>query len=397
MEVGCGKERVLVVWEDGSLTITCHLARKSLHGRQLLVDICCEEIEAALQATRVDYIQLLACPSCLERGVDQPQLLDLSECVELLSTKVPTFTCETERKSVELSLLFGSDLALTHEVFLQRGGIFSGSELKLNDAPIARGSFGEVYQGTWRGLNVAAKRLFVHGDVGKEAVIKAFIRSRREVSFLRRLGDHPCIVKFVGLALNPFDIVMEWCEMDMHKACQRKLFSTSGGSLATSSSLEVCSAMAYLHDQVPPIAHRDLRSANVLLKRTGSSWVAQLADFGLATAVSAPLRGMNDAWPWMAPEVISGSYYTHECDVYSFGVLLWEIQAEDTPFMAELEVDRFPGVVKEKIQDEQAPLRPVIPPNAPPWLKAMIDACWKPDPKQRPSFRALRQDLMRRM
>jgi serine/threonine protein kinase len=64
--------------------------------------------------------------------------------------------------------------------------------------------------------------------------------------------------------------------------------------------------------------------------------------------------------------------YTHTCDVYSFGILLREMQTEKLPFEAELEVDRE-GVVKEKILDEQLPRRPTIKNQVPIWLKEMME------------------------
>ncbi len=97
--------------------------------------------------------------------------------------------------------------------------------------------------------------------------------------------------------------------------------------------------MKFLHSLNPPLAHRDLRSPNVLLmslKLNGKEALAKVGDFGLTAAASARLQQELLTWQWMAPEAFLGENYTETCDLYSYGMILWEIYSGtgEIPFEA---------------------------------------------------------------
>jgi serine/threonine protein kinase len=85
--------------------------------------------------------------------------------------------------------------------------------------------------------------------------------------------------------------------------------------------------MNYLHSFRPPILHRDLKSANLLVDE--SVRTIKVADFGLARTreSTGAMTAQRGTFQWMAPEVILGQSYGEPADVYSFGIIMWECVA----------------------------------------------------------------------
>ena len=86
--------------------------------------------------------------------------------------------------------------------------------------------------------------------------------------------------------------------------------------------IDIAKGMNYLHLFIPPIIHRDLKSLNILID---SSFRAKLADFGGTRQRADYMTNKIGTFQWMAPEVIQGNSYDELADVYSYGIILWEI------------------------------------------------------------------------
>lgn len=82
---------------------------------------------------------------------------------------------------------------------------------------------------------------------------------------------------------------------------------------------------------------------------------------------------------WMAPEVISHKQYNGKADVYSFGILLWELLTRKTPYEAMTPIQAAVGVVQDN-------LRPLIPDGTNRRLRDLMERCWASDPEIRPTF-----------
>ncbi|KAG7037932.1 Serine/threonine-protein kinase STY17 [Cucurbita argyrosperma subsp. argyrosperma] len=134
--------------------------------------------------------------------------------------------------------------------------------------------------------------------------------------------------------------------------------------------------MNYLHQK--NIIHRDLKAANLLLDEDG---VVKVADFGVARvqSQSGVMTAETGTYRWMAPEVIEHKPYDHKADVYSFGIVLWELLTGQLPYDNLTPLQAAMGVI-------QKGLRPKIPRHANPMIVDLLERCWRQDPSLRPEF-----------
>ncbi|KAJ0391024.1 hypothetical protein P43SY_010650 [Pythium insidiosum] len=188
---------------------------------------------------------------------------------------------------------------------------------------LSRGGFGEVWLGLYMNENVAIKRLLSDKKSMSDALAFA-----SEIKTMARL-DHPKIVRFIGVAWTNALTIQAVTEF-MDCGDLRSLLDSSRASSLTWANLkcqiaiDVADALVYLHTLSPKLIHRDLKSRNVLIDAHSG---AKLSDFGISRNRSMEetmTAGVGTA-RWIAPEVILGGHYTEFADIYSFGVVLSEL------------------------------------------------------------------------
>ncbi|EPS58360.1 hypothetical protein M569_16453, partial [Genlisea aurea] len=203
----------------------------------------------------------------------------------------------------------------------------SWDELTIGEQ-IGQGSCGTVYHALWYGSDVAVK-VFSRKEYSDDA-ISSF---RQEVSLMKRLR-HPNILLFMGAVTSPerLCIVTEFLPRgSLFRLLQRNT-SRLDWRRQTQMALDVARGMNYLHHCNPPIVHRDLKSSNLLVDK---NWTVKVSDFGLSrlkdeTYVTTKTgRGTPQ---WMAPEVLRNEAGDEKADVYSYGVILWEIATHKIPW-----------------------------------------------------------------
>ncbi|KAI8113552.1 hypothetical protein M9435_003552 [Picochlorum sp. BPE23] len=153
--------------------------------------------------------------------------------------------------------------------------------------------------------------------------------------------------------------------------------------------------MLYLHSRSPPIIHRDLKSPNLLVD---ALWHVKISDFNLSRALekdsfSSSLQITNPRW--LAPEILRGEHGGKAADVYSFGIVLWELMTWKLPWGENTNPFSIINSVlqgKELVIPEQAEL-PAGPLSCYDEYVALIKQCWELDPAQRPTMDGIVQQL----
>ncbi|KAG2530098.1 hypothetical protein JM18_002512 [Phytophthora kernoviae] len=197
---------------------------------------------------------------------------------------------------------------------------------------ISRGGYGEVYYGLFNGQQVAIKMLLPKSRKSVKHV-NDFLA---EVKLMATM-DHPCIVQFVGVAwdsLTDLCVVSEYMEggdlralLSSYEAQNYKLgFDRTKVIIA----LHVAHALTYLHSLNPPVLHRDLKLKNILMS---SNLEAKVTDFGISRErVDQTMTAGVGTSLWMAPEMMMGERYDDKADMFSFGVVLSELDQHSLPY-----------------------------------------------------------------
>ncbi|XP_020252778.1 serine/threonine-protein kinase HT1-like isoform X2 [Asparagus officinalis] len=202
---------------------------------------------------------------------------------------------------------------------------------------IGEGAHGKVYEGKY-GDQIVAIKVLNSGDTPEE---KSTLRSRfiREVNMMCRV-KHENLVKFIGACMDPIMVIA--AELLPGMSLKNYLNSIRPKQLdvrtAISFALDIARAMDCLHAN--GIIHRDLKPDNLLL--TANQKNIKLIDFGLAReeTVTEMMTAETGTYRWMAPELYSTvtlrrgekKHYTNKVDVYSFGIVMWELLTNRMPF-----------------------------------------------------------------
>lgn len=236
---------------------------------------------------------------------------------------------------------------------------------------VGRGAFGVVCKAKWKGNDVAIK------TIESESERKAFVVELRQLSRV----NHPNIVKLYGSCQSPVCLVMEYAEGGslynvLHGAEPLPFYTASH---AMSWCLQCAQGVAYLHGMKPKaLIHRDLKPPNLLLVAGGT--VLKICDFGTACDIQTHMTNNKGSAAWMAPEVFEGSNYSEKCDVFSWGIILWEVITRRKPF------DEIGGPAFRIMWAVHNGTRPPLIKNLPKPLESLMTRCWSKDPSQRPSM-----------
>ncbi len=250
-------------------------------------------------------------------------------------------------------------------------------------APIARGGMGVLYQADDLRLGQRVALKFLSPEVAHDSRVVARLVS--EVRLGRQVA-HPNVCRLYDLVdlEEHACIVMEYVEgEDLASLLQRVGALPSARVIAIAR--ELAAGLAAAHDQ--GIIHRDLKPANVMLDSRGS---VKITDFGLAASTEERQSGVIGTPGYMAPELLRGKEATPQSDLYSFGLMLYEMAAGKRA----LDATSF----SELLQSQRAGARPAplltVAPDTDTRLAAIVELCLDHDPSRRPaSARTIREML----
>ncbi|KAK7317184.1 hypothetical protein RJT34_01194 [Clitoria ternatea] len=240
----------------------------------------------------------------------------------------------------------------------------------------ASGRHSRIYRGVYKEKDVAIK---IVSQPEEDEDLAAFLEKQftSEVSLLLRLR-HQNIITFVAACKKPpvFCIITEYLaggSLGKFLHQQQKLLSFK---LVLKLALDIARGMQYLHSQ--GILHRDLKSENLLL---GEDMCVKVADFGISCLESqcGSAKGFTGTYRWMAPEMIKEKQHTKKVDVYSFGIVLWELLTGRTPF-DNMTAEQAAFAVSYKNA------RPPMPSDCPWAFSNLMNRCWSSNPDKRPHF-----------
>ncbi|KAH8295201.1 hypothetical protein KR018_008585, partial [Drosophila ironensis] len=256
---------------------------------------------------------------------------------------------------------------------------------------IGSGAAGTVRRANWRGTQFAVKELCLVGEDNMDLVM-------REIRQLSRM-EHENIIKMHGWSV--YDDLYAYLIMDYVEGGSLHDYIHSEAEMysmedAVRWASQCAKALEYMHSMQPnPVLHRDIKPQNLLLD---SKRNLKICDFGCAADLSSYLSSMRGTAAYIAPEVCGYNVgnadtltvtYKEKCDVYSFGITLWELMSRETPYCHL----NFNGTRDMRYVPISAALkgdRPdmeMIRPDCWEGVKYLIHRCWEQDPADRPTMR----------
>ncbi|XP_075060907.1 megakaryocyte-associated tyrosine-protein kinase isoform X2 [Mixophyes fleayi] len=238
---------------------------------------------------------------------------------------------------------------------------------------IGEGEFGDVLDGQYMGRPVAIK------NIKCDATANNFLAETTTMTKLQ----HKNLVNLLGVVLhNGLYLVMEL----MSKGNLVNYLRSRGRTMVPPQqllhfSLDVAQGMQYLEEK--RLVHRDLAARNILVAENGE---AKISDFGLSKSKFLPDDQNRLPIKWTAPEALHHNKFSSRSDVWSFGILLWEIFSYGRA--------PYPKMcVKEVAEEVQNGYRMESPENCHHVIYTLMRSCWEDDPGKRPSFKKLKERL----
>lgn len=265
------------------------------------------------------------------------------------------------------------NVAVDPNAFRESGWAIERSKVSITRT-LASGNFGDVCEGQYLNKKVAIKQL---KDNDKAA--QAFLAEASVMTSLK----HPNLVELLGVVLgNPLLLVMEF----MSKGNLVEYLRSRGRSVVTHDhllqfSLDAAKGMAYLEKK--GLVHRDLAARNILISEEDR---AKVSDFGLTAAAEHTQYGKELPIRWTAPEALDSKKFSTKSDVWSFGILLWEIYS-----YGKVPYPRIPlADIKKYVNNKY---RMEAPDGCPSFIYKLMKDCWNMNPKDRPTFQGIERIL----
>ncbi|CAF3307641.1 unnamed protein product [Rotaria socialis] len=274
-------------------------------------------------------------------------------------------------------------------------------DLYIEEKLVGSGGFADVYKAQW----------LTHHDQVAVKMIRINTLSNIENDFYREISTmyrirYENILSVFGACVEPnlYAIVVEYMPLgSLYDVLHKKREQISLDWLDRYSiAWQMTKSINYLHNLNPMILHRDIKSMNFLLKYNGPSnqkYLVKVCDFGLAEirretllqSAAFPNSQLVGSFYWKAPELFTPrSRYTKQSDIYSLGVVFWELATARIPW------DEYEDATIVLVQLKTGE-RPTIPSDVPELYKSEIQDAWHQNPQKRPSCFQLMERLRKQL
>ncbi|GMF26409.1 unnamed protein product [Phytophthora fragariaefolia] len=290
------------------------------------------------------------------------------------SIKLPNDYCDEFGSNITLKVLLRSECLVGKRIAVEK---------LVFEKALSKGASGEVWICEYAGRKVAAKRL-LQTKTHKAKEVHEFAL---EIELNAHL-EHPNIGTFIGVAwnrLNNLTMVSEYCPLgDLQRYLRKNADLLSWAHDKMHIAVGISRALEYLHSYLPPIIHRDLKSKNILLTR---QLEAKVIDFGVSRGRLDNTMTAGVGTPfWTAPEILEGKHYSERADIYSFGVVLSELDTCKLPYHASAGLGEQKAKPIQILQEVMnGTLRPSFSQDCPARIRRIGVACCQHDPSRRPT------------
>ncbi|CAB4410628.1 unnamed protein product [Rhizophagus irregularis] len=258
---------------------------------------------------------------------------------------------------------------------------------------IAKGGYGIIYKATWSSEN---KTVILKRFENSKIIGKYFLNELKSCQHcFKRSYFMDYIIETYGFAKDPesedYILVMEYASNgDLHKHLQKNFTNITWNIQKLLILYELSFGLETIHNK--KFMHRDFHSGNILCDSNSrynnnkyKHDKLQIGDLGLSQAVNNKSSN-NEIYgviPYIAPEIFKGSKFSKEADIYSLGMIMWELTTGCKPF-DNVEHDH---TLIYKILDGE---RPKITEDTPECYANLMKRCWDPDPEKRPYIKDIR-------
>lgn len=253
-------------------------------------------------------------------------------------------------------------------------------EDKIQDVRLLhKGHYSTIWLVKYKKKELLASKRLCTGSESK--IVEILLKEARTVATL----EHPNIVTFVGVAwtsVQDMQILFEYMAGGSLRQYLKMIPPLAGWTREKLRiAISIVEALSYTHSFTPPIIHRNVTSNNILLTK---NYVAKLSDFGSSRPLSTThmTAGVGTAM-WLAPEAVAGSSYSESADIYSFGVVLSELDTQKLPY-EELGTDFGNSEVELAAQVCMGRLKPSFRATTPQSIIDLGSKCLEFDPQARP-------------
>jgi tRNA A-37 threonylcarbamoyl transferase component Bud32 len=249
---------------------------------------------------------------------------------------------------------------------------------------LGRGAYGQVHKARWNGVIVAVKQ-----TLALQIDADAIAEFKREAKLLLNLQPHPSVVQVFGVSIRngSLFLVMEYAQLGSLESLWTR---PEPPKLSLGRKIRILASVArglhHLHGA--GIVHRDIAARNILIAK---GWMPKITDFGMSrTLANAAEQGhtasMIGPIKSMSPESLKDRIYSSKTDIYSFGILIYEVFAEKEPF-AHLDLIGAATAIREHHKT------PHLPRETPEAIRELAKDCWKLQPNERPDMREVAERL----